>query len=76
MVEIFKNNFHSNFAIDDGLCFNLALCCEINAHMNDIIAQQGQSMLGVPIKTISFYIHWTLHLNMLLKLNYIFILKV
>jgi hypothetical protein len=32
-----ENNFHWNFVIDDGLCPNLALSCETNAHMNDII---------------------------------------
>ncbi len=32
-----ENNFHWNFVINDGLCSNLALCCEINPHMNDII---------------------------------------
>ncbi len=36
-----ENYFHQNFVIDDGLCPNLALCCEINAHMNDIIVQQN-----------------------------------
>jgi hypothetical protein len=39
--ENLKNNFHSNFVIHDGLCPNLTLCCEINAHMNDIIVQQN-----------------------------------
>jgi len=34
-----KISFHWNFVIDDGLCFNLTLCYEINAHMNDIIVQ-------------------------------------
>jgi hypothetical protein len=38
--ENLKNNFQWNFVIDDGLCPNLALCCEINAHMNDIIVQK------------------------------------
>ncbi len=32
---------HNNFGIDDGLCPNLALCFEINAHMNDIIVEQN-----------------------------------
>jgi hypothetical protein len=36
-----ENIFHQNFIIDDGLCPNLTLCCEINAHMNDIIVQQN-----------------------------------
>jgi hypothetical protein len=36
-----ENNFHSNFVIDDGLCPNLVVCCEINANMNDIIWQQN-----------------------------------
>jgi hypothetical protein len=36
-----KNNFHWNFVIDDCLYPNLPLCCEINAHMNDIIVQQS-----------------------------------
>jgi hypothetical protein len=36
-----ENIFHWNFVIDDGLCCNLTLCCEINAHMNDIIFQQN-----------------------------------
>jgi hypothetical protein len=27
--------------MDDGLYPNLTLCCEINAHMNDIIVQQS-----------------------------------
>ncbi len=34
-----ENNFHLTFVIDDGLCLNLTLCCEINAYMNDIIVQ-------------------------------------
>jgi hypothetical protein len=55
--ENLENKFHSNFVIDDGLCSNLALCCEINARMNDIIIQQGQNMVGIPKRTISFYIH-------------------
>jgi hypothetical protein len=38
MVEIWKI-IHKFFVIDDGLCFNLAISCEINAHMNDIIIQ-------------------------------------
>jgi len=29
-----------NFVINDGLCPNPTLCCEINAHMNDIIIQK------------------------------------
>ncbi len=39
--ENLENNFHSNFVIDNGICPNLALYCEINAHMNDIIVQQN-----------------------------------
>jgi hypothetical protein len=39
--ENLEINFHWNFAIDDGLCLNLALCCEINTYMNDIIVQQN-----------------------------------
>jgi len=35
-----ENNFHLNFVKDDGSYLNLTLCCEINAHMNDIIVQQ------------------------------------
>jgi hypothetical protein len=26
--------------MDDGLCPNLALCCGVNAHMNDLIVQK------------------------------------
>jgi len=40
-MVILENNIHWNFVIDDGLCPNLTLCCEINAHMNDIIVQQN-----------------------------------
>jgi hypothetical protein len=36
MVETWTN-FHLNFVKDDGSYFNLTLCCEINAHTNDII---------------------------------------
>jgi len=36
----------------------------------------GQSIVGIPKRTISFYIHQTPSLNMLLKLNDRFILKV
>ncbi len=36
----------------------------------------GQSMVGVLEKIVSFYIPWTPHLNMLLKLSNTFILKV
>ncbi len=43
--ENLGNNFHWNFIIDDGLCFNLTLCCEINAHMNG-----GNPSLGGTIK--------------------------
>jgi hypothetical protein len=35
--ENLENNFHLNFVKNDSLCPNLALCCEIDAHMNDII---------------------------------------
>ncbi len=35
-----ENIFHLNFVIDDGFYPNLPLCCEIIAHMNDIIIQQ------------------------------------
>jgi hypothetical protein len=38
---ILDSNFHQNFIIDDGLCPNLTLCYEINAHMNDIIVQHN-----------------------------------
>ncbi len=40
-----ENNFHSNFVIDDGLCPNWIVCCEINAHMNDIILQQNITLI-------------------------------
>jgi hypothetical protein len=36
-----ENNFHQNFVKDDGSYPNVAVCCEINAHMNDIIVQQN-----------------------------------
>ncbi len=36
----------------------------------------GQNMIGVPKRIVSFYFHQTLHLNMLLKLNDTFMLKV
>jgi hypothetical protein len=36
-LEIIFNKFLKN----DCSCPNLALCCEINAHMNDIIVQQN-----------------------------------
>ncbi len=39
MVKIWKIISLFNFVINDGLCPNLALCYEINAHMNDIIVQ-------------------------------------
>jgi uncharacterized membrane protein len=39
--ENLENIFHYYFVIDDGLYLNLALCCEINAHMNDIIFQKN-----------------------------------
>jgi len=41
MVKIWKIIFNEIFVIDDGLCPNQTLCCEINAHMNDIIVQQN-----------------------------------
>jgi hypothetical protein len=44
MVEISKI-IHENFVIDDDLCSNLAICCEINAHMNDIIVQHGENTI-------------------------------
>jgi hypothetical protein len=61
-----KNNFHSNFVINDGLCPNLALCCEINAHMNDIIVQQNIILICKTLKhlynsnkkTKKYYIEW------------------
>jgi hypothetical protein len=37
----FGKYFHNFFVIDDDLCSNLTLCCEINAYMNDIIVQQS-----------------------------------
>jgi hypothetical protein len=40
-----ENNFHYNFVKDDGSYPNLALCFEINAHMNDIIVQQSNAFL-------------------------------
>jgi hypothetical protein len=43
-----KNNFHWNFVIDDDLCFNLTLCYEINANMNDIIVQQSIILITKP----------------------------
>jgi hypothetical protein len=36
-----ENNFHQNFVKDDGPYPHLTLCCEINAHMNDILIQQN-----------------------------------
>jgi hypothetical protein len=30
-------NFQGHFVINDGLCPNLTLCCEINGHINDTI---------------------------------------
>jgi hypothetical protein len=35
--ENLENNFHLNFVKNESLYPNLALCCEIDAHMNDII---------------------------------------
>jgi hypothetical protein len=32
-----ETNFQWNFVINDGLCPNLTLCGEINAHINDTI---------------------------------------
>jgi len=43
--ENVENNFHKKFVIDDGLCHNLTLCCEINAHMNT-------TTKGVPIRQV------------------------
>ncbi len=39
--ENLENNYHIFFVKDDGLYPNLALCCEINTHMNDIVVQQN-----------------------------------
>jgi hypothetical protein len=50
--ENLENTFHQNFVIDDGLCPNLALCCEINAHMNDRIVQQNIVLI---CKTLSCF---------------------
>jgi hypothetical protein len=38
--EILKN-ISLKFCKHDGLCPNLTLCCEINAHVNDIIVQHN-----------------------------------
>jgi hypothetical protein len=35
-----ENNFHWNFVINDSFCPKLTLCCEINAHINEIIVQK------------------------------------
>jgi hypothetical protein len=43
--ENVENNFHKKFVIDDGLCHNLTLCCEINAHMNT-------TTKGVPVRQV------------------------
>jgi hypothetical protein len=48
----FENNFHKIFVIDDGLCPNLALCYEINAHMNDLIIQQSIILI---LRTLSHF---------------------
>jgi hypothetical protein len=40
----FENNSRK-FVIDDVLCSNLAICCGINAHMNDIIVQHGENTI-------------------------------
>jgi len=47
-----ENNFHQNFVKDDGSYPNLVLCCEINAHMNDIIVQQNIILIW---KTMSHF---------------------
>jgi hypothetical protein len=39
--ENLENNFHWNFVIDDSLCLNPTLGCEINVYMNDVIVQQN-----------------------------------
>jgi hypothetical protein len=46
--EILKNNFHGYFVINDGLCLKLALCCEINAYMNDTIIQKISFLFAKP----------------------------
>jgi hypothetical protein len=50
-----KNNFHWNFVIDDDLCFNLTLCYEINANMNDITIQQNIILI---YKALSHFYNW------------------
>jgi hypothetical protein len=47
-----ENNFHQNFVRDDGSYPYLTLCCEINAHMNDIIVQQNIIWI---LKTLSHF---------------------
>jgi hypothetical protein len=39
--ENLENKFHWNFVINDSLCLNPTLGCEINVYMNDIIVQQN-----------------------------------
>jgi len=47
-----ENNCHSNFVKDDGSYPNLALCCEINAHMSDVIVQQSIILIW---RTLSYF---------------------
>jgi hypothetical protein len=39
--ENLENNFYWNFVINDSLCLNPTLGCEINVYTNDIIVQQN-----------------------------------
>jgi hypothetical protein len=50
--ENLKNHFHWNFVIDDDLCPNLKLCCEINVHMKDIMIQQYIILIS---KALNFF---------------------
>jgi len=50
--ENLENIFHQKFVIDDGVCPNLAFCCEINAHMDDRIVQQNIVLI---CKTLSCF---------------------
>jgi hypothetical protein len=65
IMVILKNNIHWNFAIDDVLCSNLTLCCEINVHINDVIAQQSIVLICI---SLNFFLqfqekdHEVLHL--------------
>jgi hypothetical protein len=45
MVEIWKIIFTQIFVKDDGSYPHLTLCCEINAHINDIIFQQSTILI-------------------------------